>query len=129
MAMTLRDIGGWFSDLKDDLMHDVQIVFAENIIDWPLWIFIVIGGVLLLLVIPMFLELVSKLVGKDDDPYADFWDSVWAILALFCVTSGLIISAFTGIGGIPLWAGVIGLICWPIFGYAFFVKLRRRFKK
>ncbi len=124
--MTLRDIGEWFSGFWAALVRDVQIVFSENILDWPLWTFFLVAALILALVVPNLSTIREEEEANIDD---GVWGSIWAALIGFCFMSYLIFAAFTGRHGLPSWLGFVGLISWPIFGYGFLLKLVKRLSK
>jgi hypothetical protein len=72
-AMTLRDIGEWFSGFWAALVRDVQIVFSENILDWPLWTFFLVAALILALVVP-------NLSTIREEEEANIDDGVWLLL-------------------------------------------------
>lgn len=81
--MTLRDFGTW-------LAADLNSIFTENILDWPIWSFFVI----IFILIPLSLKGLSHII--DDQRRSK---SVGA-RPMVCFAIG---SIFTGIGNIELW--------------------------
>ena len=124
--MTLRDIGGFFSGLWQSIQGGVRTVFSENIMDWPLWAFVVVVLLIVAIVAPALATVKRDEAANIDD---GIWGSIWAALIGFCFISYLIFSAFTERHGLQPWIGFLGLIIWPIFGYAFLLKLRSRLQK
>ena len=95
--------------------------------DWPLWAFVVVAVVLLAIILPALFTVREEEI----DPNLDdgIWGSIWALLIGFCGMSYLIFAAFTGRHEFPSWLGFVGLIGWSVLGYAFLLKLIRRFRK
>jgi len=127
--MTIRDIGEWFSGFWTALVRDVQIVFSENILDWPLWTFLFVAALLLALVVPNLLTVREEEEANiEANIDGGFWESIWIIFG-FCVISYIIFAAFTGRHDLPAWLGFLGLVSWPILGYGLLLKLAKRFRK
>lgn len=124
--MTLRDIGESFSGLWQAIQDDVRTVFSENILDWPIWAFVVVVLLLVGIVAPSLSTVKREEAANIDD---GIWGSIWAVLIGFLAMSYLIFAAFTERHGLQPWLGFIGLISWPIFGYSFLLKLHRRLRK
>lgn len=57
--MTLRNVGSWLSDL----VGDVNTMFTENILDWPIWT-VVVAIILGFVTIGYSIALVAALLGK-----------------------------------------------------------------
>lgn len=120
--MTLRDIGERLSGLWQVIKGDIKTVFSENIMDWPLWAFVVVVLLLVAIVAPALSTVKREEAANIDD---GIWGSIWAALIGFCFMSYMIFAAFTERHGFPPWLGFVGLISWPIFGYTFLLKLLR----
>lgn len=124
--MTLRDIGEGLAGFWQAIQDDIKTVFSENILDWPLWTFVVVVLLVLFIVLPAL-----STVKREEDANIDdgIWGSIWAALIGFSFMSYAIFAAFTGRHGLQPWVGFVGLISWPIFGYVCLLKLLRRWRK
>lgn len=56
--MTLRDIGGWLSDLWDRIISDLGIALTSSPLDWPLWTILA----LIFVVVPVFLGTLGHMI-------------------------------------------------------------------
>jgi hypothetical protein len=124
--MTLRDVGEGLSGLWQVIHDGVRAVFSENILDWPIWALVVVVLLIVGIVAPALATVKREEAENVDD---GIWGSIWAALIGFCFISYVIFAAFTERHGLPAWLGFVGLISWPILGYAVLLKLLRRWLK